>query len=59
MFYLFDLAAHDLYGPFMTRERAHDYAKLREIGAYSVYTDTRAQNELQQHELIIVKPEYR
>lgn len=59
MFYLFDLAAHDLYGPFLNRENAHAYAKMREIGAYRIYTDTRAQNELTMYELIIVPKEYR
>jgi hypothetical protein len=43
MFYIEDLAAHELHGPFTTRELAHTYAKLREIGAYAILTDKQAQ----------------
>ena len=44
MFYIFDLGAHELHGPFMSRARATLYAFNRGIRAYQLFTDTQAQN---------------
>lgn len=45
MFYLQDLGAHELHGPFVSRYTAYLYAKRIGISAYRVLTDMQAQNQ--------------
>lgn len=47
MFFLFDVASHDAYGPFMSRREAHAFASDRCIGPCQVFTDGQAQQTLQ------------
>ena len=59
MFYIWTLDAHELHGPFKTREAAHAYAKLRQHSAYSIETDAAAQNERMAESLRLVPAEHR
>jgi hypothetical protein len=55
MYYLFDCAAHDLYGPFIHPARAHAMAQAREIGAYQLVTEDERARTLASYEAIRVK----
>lgn len=59
MFYLFDLAARDLYGPFMSHNAPHSFATMRGISTYEIVNDREAQRDFISYDLILVAVEYR
>lgn len=58
MYYLQDLAAHELHGPFASKPHAHAYAVLRGISSWRKLTDTEAQNLHDPGSLRIVPKEH-
>lgn len=44
MWYLEDVAAHELHGPFANKLFAHAWAHERGISAWRIHTDSEAQN---------------
>ena len=59
MFYIHDLAAHEMFGPFTSQFKAHAYAKLKSIGAYRVMTDTAAERLCDPGSVRVVAHAYR
>ena len=59
MFYVQDLAAHEIHGPFLTREAAHRYPGIGCLSSYRVLTDTQAQNLHDPGSVRLVAKEYR
>jgi hypothetical protein len=59
MYYIFTLDSHELLGPFMSRDKAHAYAKEFNRTSYRIDTDTVAQQIHIHRQLTLVPSQYR
>lgn len=59
MFYIYCVSSFDSYGPFMSRDKAHNYAANLGLSAYEIVTDRVMQRDHLDASLHLVPAEVR